>query len=499
MTISFMLGGFHLGDAEAGCGCDKPPPPPADVRPRATYAGGEVTVVHRGLVSGRTYQVTFASPSGARATVSAVAAVRRDLADGSAKPQLAIALPSLPLGPASVEVKNGSKVVLKTSDAALTVVAPPIVVPDESGDFVVRGYRAAVGRDGVVYVALDLAGMAMPRTIRAQALRYPLRFTADDLVFWNAQGFLMQALGESMAGLFRLSPASSADSDVLHYSRHEFNTYFLQHGERSGHALDPADRRWHLDGTPHIDHDHLVLAIAGVLASGARPPAGATPAFDLAISTASLFDAAIAAEQFVELNGDAVVGGDVVSNGFVRVGNRAWVDGDLTASSADVSSSRGVSGGIRLGRRDLDLMPFAAPSGLPDLGAVELHAGTAMTLAPGSYRAALLRLQRGATLVVDNAAGPVTIYLTGSVEVSDKARIVATNPDPERFAIYVIGSGPVRFQNEGSVFGVVYAPDAWLEVTGSASLVGAVVSRDARVTNRGAVLFAPELARPVAD
>jgi hypothetical protein len=39
-------------------------------------------------------------------------------------------------------------------------------------------------------------------------------------------------------------------------------------------------------GTRHIDHDHLVLAIRGVLEDGTTPQAGATPRFDLHIATA---------------------------------------------------------------------------------------------------------------------------------------------------------------------------------------------------------------------
>ncbi len=47
------------------------------------------------------------------------------------------------------------------------------------------------------------------------------------------------------------------------------------------HAIDPTDDDWHLDGTPHIDHNHLIVAIAGVYADGSLPQPGATKAFDL--------------------------------------------------------------------------------------------------------------------------------------------------------------------------------------------------------------------------
>src|SRR6184192_4125716 len=82
--------------------------------------------------------------------------------------------------------------------------------------------------------------------------------------------------------------ASGSESDTLRYSRHEFSTYFLQHQERQPHAVDPTDGNWHMDGSRHVDHNHLILAIAGRV-NGAAPAAGATPPFDLVTSTYSLF------------------------------------------------------------------------------------------------------------------------------------------------------------------------------------------------------------------
>ena len=69
----------------------------------------------------------------------------------------------------------------------------------------------------------------------------------------------------------------SSDSDVLQYSRHEFSTFYLQHEEREQHWVDGQDPNWHLDGTPHIDHDHLILAITGVFDDESLPEAGTTP------------------------------------------------------------------------------------------------------------------------------------------------------------------------------------------------------------------------------
>ncbi|TMA38918.1 MAG: hypothetical protein E6J79_05065 [Deltaproteobacteria bacterium] len=167
---------------------------------------------------------------------------RRDLADGVFKNQLVIPVPDLPLGPAAIVASRAGHgpPQIRIDDTDFTIAPAPLPVPTQYGEWRVPGYHAAVGRDGVVYVSLDLTGTTEPLVFEARALGYPLRFTNADIIFRNAQGFLMQLLvgvdGEPVPGMF-VVPASdprSSDSDTLRYSRHEFTTYFLQHAERTG-------------------------------------------------------------------------------------------------------------------------------------------------------------------------------------------------------------------------------------------------------------------------
>ena len=284
-------------NAAAGCGCQKPAPRIAEVRPNVIYAGAPVTLFGASLVEGDDYDVTFTpSATGADTTVTARVVNRRDLADGVYKNQLVVPVPDLPLGPAAIVASPAGHGPhqIRIDDTDFTVAPAPLPVPSQYGEWRVPGYRAAVGRDGVVYVTLDLTGTTEPLVFEARWLGYPLRFTNADIIFRNAQGFLMQLLvgvdGEPVPGMFVVpaSDPSSSDSDTLRYSRHEFTTYFLQHAERQPHAVDPTDPNWHMDGSPHVDHNHLILAIAGKLGQR-RPDPGATPAFDLAVSTYSLF------------------------------------------------------------------------------------------------------------------------------------------------------------------------------------------------------------------
>src|SRR5438094_984457 len=78
---------------------------------------------------------------------------------------------------------------------SLSAAAPePVALPSQYGSWHYPNYQAAVGRDGVAYLALDATAITLPMVFEARAAGYPLRFDADDVVFRNVQGFLMQVL-----------------------------------------------------------------------------------------------------------------------------------------------------------------------------------------------------------------------------------------------------------------------------------------------------------------
>jgi hypothetical protein len=510
--------------AAAGCGCNKPPPPPGQVRPGVTYAGSTVTLFSPSFVPQRSYRVTFTSGvTGQRASVDAQAVVGRDLADAVTKPLLRVSLPALPLGPASITVTSSGTTVLSVKDSSFTVAAAPVALPQDYGVYRWKGYQAAVGRDGVAYIALDLSGMTKPMVFEAYAAGYPLRFSIEDVLFLNTQGFLMQLLvsdvtrpdSSAIPGMYVVNAAAGAlDSDRLHYSRHEFSTYFLQHYERQPHAVDPSDPSWHVDGTRHVDHDHLILAIDGRLAGLVAPPPGATPAFDLVVGIYSLFNNGVVGRDSVTLRGAASVdsydtdtgefsdGGDVFSNGTVAIEDDALIDGSVTAAGVMVDDRATISGDEILSRVKQTFMAVSVPAGIQDLGDVRLPAGSSMTVhGPGSFRMHDATSDGGATLFVDNVAGPVTLYVTGKVRLRGGTKITIADPDPERFAIYVSGPGPVEIEGKNKastlVSGVVYAPDAAVRLSGDGEFLGAFVGKTLEMRDTSQVHYDASLRRPV--
>jgi hypothetical protein len=501
-------------EARAGCGCDKPPPLPAQVRPQVTYPGTRVVLFSPAFRAGESYQVTFRSMAGATATVGGTVVTRRDLADGARKAQLPVVLPALPLGPASITVTAPSRStpVLTVPDRDFTVAGLPVAIPDAYGSWSYPDQKAAVDRDGVVYLTLDLTDLTQPLLFDAQAHGLPLRFEAEDVVFTNVQGFLMQRLvepdGESPIPGMSVSPSGSAGaSDTLRYSRHEFRTYFLDHDERLPHAVDASDDGWHANGTRHIDHDHLVIAIVGHMPDGRLLPPGATSAFELKLKTYSLFHRGLAATSSVSLVGGARTSsfdpasgagghhGDVFANGSVEVRGGSTIDGDATARSIVREPGSRVTGRERRITAPETFMSVSIPRGVRDLGALTVSGGATRTLVgPGSFKVSKVDVSNGATLRIDNSAGPVTLYATGNVLVTGGGKIVVADPNPEMFALYVSGAGPVTLTDSGSFYGVVYAPTSAITLTGGGLFTGAFVGERLSASNGSAVRYDETLA-----
>ena len=283
--------------AAAGCGCNKPPPPAASIRPGFASPGDAVTLFADGIRAGGMYTALFIGAKGA-AVVSGTAVLKRDLADGVVKPQLVVSAPAIRPGPAAVKVfvnkqsltdviVNGGTKVLEVGSDQFTMLQAPVQLAEGDGETMVQCYRGAVGANNTVYIPVDISNIAQHMVFSGLAMNYPLTFNAQDIAIYNTQGFLMQLLGPDQAGIYAIDdPAGVPNSLRLTYDRHEFVTYFDQHEHIGGLGLDPADPAWHSDGTRHVDHGHLVIAIHGLVASQNRPTPGLTPPFDLRITTA---------------------------------------------------------------------------------------------------------------------------------------------------------------------------------------------------------------------
>jgi hypothetical protein len=274
------VAGLRSLPAEAGCGCAKPPPAMDVVRPSFASPGDNVTFFPPDNQPGE-YEVQIGDK-----TIQKTAVLKRDLADGTDKWQVVVKAPQLPPGPTAIEVRGpGSAISVPATD--FTMMQAPLVLQEGDGETIAKCYSAAVTADHIVLIPLDITAIDDHILFNGLGEGYPLLFRASDVMIYNTQGFLMQLLTTPNAqGIYEIEDYGQPDSLALTYDRHEFVTYRQQHAHVGGLGLDPLDHAWHTDGTYHVDHNRLVLAIKGVVEFEGAPPAGKTPNFDFSVITA---------------------------------------------------------------------------------------------------------------------------------------------------------------------------------------------------------------------
>jgi hypothetical protein len=278
------LGGLlAVAPAHAGCGCDKPAPPRAALRPFVASAAQTVTLFDGALETGATYDVAFESRSGDVHWVRGTATREQDIADGELRDHLRVKVPALPLGPCAIAVWRDGTRRFEIAADEFTVAAKPIALR-EVAETVDREYRAAVGADGTVYIPVDVSAVSDATRFSGTALGMPLQYEASNVAMYNDQGYLMQLLDAASPTLFDLKSGDLDRSTSLSYWRHEFATYKAVEAG-TAHARHDAAGEWHADGSRHVDHDHIVVALRGTFTDGTTPTPGATPPFRLVIAS----------------------------------------------------------------------------------------------------------------------------------------------------------------------------------------------------------------------
>jgi hypothetical protein len=288
LVLALALGALVPRPADAGCGCSKPPPPLADVRPFVGHPDQMIAIFNPLLTPGNVYWVQFTSTADGSIDWSrGRTTMRRDFADGQVRAQLRTAVGTVSLGPARIAVwsTDGKTKLFEFSDDEFTVIAPPFELHDFNETVTQDAYQTGVGKDGTVYVAVDVSNVNDGTVFTGTANGFALTFGSGTVAMYNEQGFLMQLLDPSSPGLFRVLAGGNGTSDTLAYWRHEFRTYKQAHRRMDNFRTDD-DPDWHSDGTPHIDHNRIVIAVGGTLPNGSRPVPGATPPFQLVVSSA---------------------------------------------------------------------------------------------------------------------------------------------------------------------------------------------------------------------
>lgn len=266
--------------AEAGCGCNKPPPLPASIIPGVAYHGMAVTLYDPSLQPGQKWAVTFNNGLQPPLTVTGVVKYLRDIADSTGKTkdaQLVVNVPNLAPGPTSISAINESNAseTITVPNSGFVMIGNPATVKQQSGGVEFDSYTTAVGLDNTVYIAVGgLNKVCDAMQFHAVMQSYPLRFGDNDVLIFNWQGYYIDALTAASKNHFSITPSTGPDSDQLDYFRHSFQIYCKQHAPGGSKQVDPKDKNWHRDGTPHVDYAAVIFAIKGHFDNSTVPTPG---------------------------------------------------------------------------------------------------------------------------------------------------------------------------------------------------------------------------------
>ena len=272
--------------SHAGCGCDHPPPAFAPVMPAFGSPGSELVLNLEApsLEEGATYWVSFTNEK------SPIPAYGEGVA--RAADSLRLTVPSTILtGPARIQIHDEDRSVIAEFDDSLFTGLPlPRRMPAGDAMILIEDFYAAVSRDGVLYIPVDLSDVLDPTQFAFVMPNDPVVFTPEQVVFYNRHGVDLTLFtlavddptvrqwgsyygwdvdedGGIVGTVYDLkvgeSPAEHEASDMLTYWRHEFHTYAEAHARGGSHKVDAEG--YHKDGTWHVDHDSLVIAIRGGL------------------------------------------------------------------------------------------------------------------------------------------------------------------------------------------------------------------------------------------
>jgi len=223
-------------------------------------------------------------------------------------------------------------------------------------------------------------------------------------------------------------------------------------------------------------------------------------------------------------NGNRHQNGDVGSNNDVSAGGTYFIGGDASTGPSGVFNDAGRVSGAISHENDVDLPMPTIPGALAGLpGSGNIKAST--TLNPGDYKynsidltgkAALtvigpariyltgslsLDLSGQAQIVVSSSStGPVTFYIDGNMSVSGQG-IANTTQVPSNLAIFGTGTGTTSqsfdIGGEGTLYGVVYAPNAAVRLHGMGNgehVFGSIVGNTVSLNGAAAIHYDEALA-----
>lgn len=127
--------------------------------------------------------------------------------------------------------------------------------------------------------------------------------------------------------------------------------------------------------------------------------------------------------------------------------------------------------------------------------AIDLGKGDTLTLTAGDYYITDIILRNGSTLEIDATSGPVNIYLSGTLD-AEEGELESKNgsafnnlSQPTDFSIFSNSSQDITFKHSTAFKGMVYAPNAHVELKNSAGVYGLIWGNTVTMHNSGEFYF----------
>lgn len=184
-------------------------------------------------------------------------------------------------------------------------------------------------------------------------------------------------------------------------------------------------------------------------------------------------------------DGDIALNGNVEIHGDVLCGKEAATCGDGASVTGTVTHNPAklVIPPVDLGdvatNNDNALIPLTSIGNDPvndTTNEFSIGSTETLTLSAGTYYFTLLEIKAQAQIIIND--GPVIIYVDGDVRITGNGIANATQI-PNNLQIFVTGS-QVTVNGGPDFFGLLYAPNAVIDITGNTQFYGALVGTEIR-------------------
>lgn len=193
--------------------------------------------------------------------------------------------------------------------------------------------------------------------------------------------------------------------------------------------------------------------------------------------------------------------GTIASNGDIQLVGTVDINGNAHAGpdvedTLSVNSNSDISGWRAPLEQDMVFSPASLPAShnnsaialyMNSSGDFIQNGKTTMTVPGGTYVVRDLDLRANQTI---NVTGQVTIYVTGSVDMTGSIRV--NQGLPSNLRIYVVGSGSVELGGGSQLYSHIYAPQSDVTIHGTSNtfgLFGSVISNNLTIKGNSAIHY----------